>query len=138
MDALYLCSYKCCSVAQSCPVLWGLMNCSPPGSLVHGASLGKNTGVGCHAVAFSICSKWWLLPRCSVWAPGGGSSCCRAWLQGMGAPWLHLAGLVVPWHVGSSWTRNWTHVSCTGSWILNHRTTREVLNYYWKNYLEVS
>ena len=26
-----------------------LMNCSPPGSSVHGHSSGKNTGVGCHA-----------------------------------------------------------------------------------------
>ena len=25
------------------------MDCSPPGSSVHGDSLGKNTGVGCHA-----------------------------------------------------------------------------------------
>jgi len=24
------------------------MDCSPPGSSVHGDSLGKNTGVGCH------------------------------------------------------------------------------------------
>ena len=26
------------------------MDCSPPGSSVHGDSLGKNTGVGCHAL----------------------------------------------------------------------------------------
>ena len=26
------------------------MDCSPPGSLVHGDSPGKNTGVGCHAL----------------------------------------------------------------------------------------
>jgi len=26
------------------------MNCSPPGSSVHGDSPGKNTGVGCHAL----------------------------------------------------------------------------------------
>ena len=24
------------------------MDCSPPGSSIHGISLGKNTGVGCH------------------------------------------------------------------------------------------
>ena len=34
-------------VAQLCPTLCDPMNCSPPGSSVHGDSLGKNTGVGC-------------------------------------------------------------------------------------------
>ena len=36
------------SIAQSCPTLCGPMDCSPPGSSVHGDSPGKNTGVGCH------------------------------------------------------------------------------------------
>ena len=35
-------------VAQSCPTLCYPMDCSPPGSSVHGDSPGKNTGVGCH------------------------------------------------------------------------------------------
>ena len=35
-------------VAQSCPTLCDLMDCSPSGFSVHGDSLGKNTGVGCH------------------------------------------------------------------------------------------
>ena len=38
----------CCLVAQSCPTLCDPMDCSPPGSFVHGDSPGKNTGVGCH------------------------------------------------------------------------------------------
>ena len=38
-----------CLVAQSCPTLCNLMDCSPPGSSVHGDSPGKNTGVGCYA-----------------------------------------------------------------------------------------
>ena len=38
-----------CLVSQSCPTLCNLMDCSLPGSSVHGDSLGKNTGVGCHA-----------------------------------------------------------------------------------------
>ena len=49
--------YKCscavcmflCLVAQSCLTLCDTMDCSPPGSSVHGDSPGKNTGVGCHA-----------------------------------------------------------------------------------------
>ena len=39
-----------CLVAQSCPTLCNPMDCSLPGSTVHGDSLGKNTGVGCHAL----------------------------------------------------------------------------------------
>ena len=35
-------------VAQLCPVLCDPMDFSPPSSPVHGDSLGKNTGVGCH------------------------------------------------------------------------------------------
>ena len=37
-------------VAQSCPTLCGPIDCSPPGSSVHGDSSGKNTEVGCHSL----------------------------------------------------------------------------------------
>ena len=38
-----------CLAAQSCfRILYNPMNCSPPGSSVHGNSPGKNTEVGCH------------------------------------------------------------------------------------------
>ena len=36
-----------CLVTQSCLTLCDSMNCSLPGSSVHGDSLGKNSGVGC-------------------------------------------------------------------------------------------
>ena len=39
-----------CLVAQSCLTLCDPMDCSPPGSPVHGYSSGKNTGVDCHAL----------------------------------------------------------------------------------------
>ena len=39
---------------QSCPTLCDPMDCSPPGSSVHGDSPGKNTGVGCHALLQGI------------------------------------------------------------------------------------
>ena len=39
-----------CLAAQSCLTLCNLMDCSPPGSSVHGDSPGKNTGVGFHAL----------------------------------------------------------------------------------------
>ena len=38
-----------CLVAQSYLTLCDLVDCSPPGSSVHGDSPGKNTGVGSHA-----------------------------------------------------------------------------------------
>ena len=43
-----------CLVAQLCPTLCDPINCSPPGSSVHGNSPGKNTGVGCHALLQGI------------------------------------------------------------------------------------
>ena len=36
-------------VAQSCLSLYDLLDCSTPGSSVHGDCPGKNTGVSCHA-----------------------------------------------------------------------------------------
>ena len=41
-------------VAQSCPTLRDPMDCSLPGSSVHGDSPGKNSGVGCHALLQGI------------------------------------------------------------------------------------
>ena len=41
---------RVCKVAQSCPTLSDPVDCSPPGSSVHGDSPGKNTGVGCQAL----------------------------------------------------------------------------------------
>ena len=39
-----------CLVAQSCPTLCILMDCSLPSCSVHGDSPSKNTAVGCHAL----------------------------------------------------------------------------------------
>ena len=41
-------------VAQSCPILCDPMDCSLPGSSIHGIFLGKNTGVGCHLLLQEI------------------------------------------------------------------------------------
>ena len=43
-----------CLVAQLSLILCNPMDCSPPGSSVHGDSPGKNTGVGCHALCQGI------------------------------------------------------------------------------------
>ena len=45
-----------CLVAQSCSTLCNPMDCSPPGSSVHGDSPGKNTGVG------SLSLLWGIFP----------------------------------------------------------------------------
>lgn len=37
-----------------------------------------------------------------------------------------ITGLVAPWHVGSSWSRDQTHVSCIGRRTPIHSTSREV------------
>ena len=47
-------SFSLCLVTQSCLILWGPMDCSLPGSSVHGYSPGKNTGVGFHALFLVI------------------------------------------------------------------------------------
>ena len=44
----------CGKSLQSCPTLWDIMECSLPGSSIHGDSPGKNTGVGCHALLQGI------------------------------------------------------------------------------------
>ena len=51
-----------CLVAQLCLTLCDLMDCSPPGSSVHGNSPGKNTGVGCHALFQGIVPTQGLNP----------------------------------------------------------------------------
>ena len=89
----------------------------------------------------SGCSEWGLLSRCRAWASHwGGFSCCGAqaaglqasvlWPPGSGAQTQQLwcLGLAVLWHVGSSWTRDWTHVTCIGRQILYHWATREALS----------
>ena len=39
-----------CLVTQSCLTFCNPMDCSPPGSSIHGYSPGKNTGGGCHVL----------------------------------------------------------------------------------------
>ena len=41
-----MCCAMLCLVTKSCLTLCNPMDCSPPGSSVHGDSPGKNTGVG--------------------------------------------------------------------------------------------
>ena len=56
-----------CLVAQPCLMLFDPMDCSLLGSSIHGASPGKNTGVGCYALlqgVFSTQGSNLGLPHC--------------------------------------------------------------------------
>ena len=64
-------------------------------------------------------SLQWLLLQYTSSRHTGFSSCCM-WTQQ-----LWLMGLVARWHVGCSQIRDQTRVPCTGTWILNHWSTRE-------------
>ena len=58
---------KWSEVAQLCPTLWDPMDCSLPGSSVHGIFPGKNIGVGCHFLLQEIFPTQGLnqgLPHC--------------------------------------------------------------------------
>ena len=44
----------CAKSLQWCLTLCNHMNCSPPGSCVHGDSPGENAGVGCHVLLQGI------------------------------------------------------------------------------------
>ena len=54
LKACLRCLHVLSLVAQLSPALFDPMDCSPPGSSVHGDSPGKNTGVGCHALLQGI------------------------------------------------------------------------------------
>ena len=53
-----------CLVTQSCPVLFDPMDCSLPGSSVHGDSLGKNTRLGLFQEIFPTQGSNPGLPYC--------------------------------------------------------------------------
>ena len=77
-----------------------------------------------HYGAFSWC---WVLTPGSAGFSGCGLRAQQLCFPDSGAEaqelWLTPASRSQ--HVGCSWTGDWTHVSCTGRWILIHWTTRE-------------
>ena len=66
--------------------------------------------------AFSV---WWLLLLQSTRSRRAGFSSCDALA-------LACTSFVSQKHVGSSWTRDRTWVTCIGRWTLHHWATREV------------
>ena len=94
-----------CLVTQSYPTLRDSIDCSLPGSSVHGNSQGKNTRVGCHALLQGI------FP---IQAYNPGLPHCR-WLlyclSHQGSPRI-LEWVAYHFFRGSSQPRNGTGVSC--------------------------
>ena len=81
------------------------MDCSLPGSSVHGDSPGKNTGVGCHSLLQRIFQTQGSnpgLPHCKQ---------SLYYLSHKGSPSI-LEWVAYPFTGGSSQPRNWTHVTC--------------------------
>ena len=60
-----------CLATQSCLTFCKPMDCSPPGSSVHGDSPGKKTGVGCHALLQGVFPTQGLNPH--LRSPAGDS-----------------------------------------------------------------
>ena len=98
-------SIHVCVCAQLCLTLCDPMDCSPPGSSVHGDSPGQNPGVGCHALLQGIFLTQGLNP---------GLPNCR-WvlyrLSHQRSPRI-LEWVAYPSSRASSRPRNQTRVSC--------------------------
>ena len=99
-------------VAQLCLTLCDPMDCSPPGSSVHGDSPGMNAGVGCHGLLQGIFPTYVSKPRLS---------CCRwilYYLSHQGSPRI-LAWVAYPFSRGIFPTQdsNWGLLHCR--WILD-------------------
>ena len=105
-------------VTQLCPTPWDLVDCSLPGSSVHGDSLGKNTRVGCHNLFQGIFPAQGLSP-CLLH--------CRQILYHLShqeSPRI-LEGVTYPFSRRSSWPRSGTGVSCIAGKFFTSWATRE-------------
>ena len=93
-----------CLVAQSCPTLCDPVDCSPPGSSVHGDSQGKDTGVGCHALLQGIFPTQGLNLGLPHWQA---DYLPLSYLEGPRT----LEWVAYPFSKGTFQPRNWTRVS---------------------------
>ena len=107
-----------CLVTQSCLTLCDPVDCSPTCSSVHRDSLGKNTGVGCHALLQEIFPTQGLnlgLPHCRQ---------ILYCLSHQVSPSI-LGWVAYPFSNGSSQPRNWIRVSCIAGGFFTSWTTCE-------------
>ena len=105
-----------CLVALLCLTLCDPMDCSLPGSSVHGDSAGKNTGMGILLQGIFPTQGLNLgLPHCGQ---------ILYHLSHKGSPRI-LEWVAYPFSRGSSWPRNWTRVSCIVGRFFTSWATRE-------------
>ena len=113
-----LCALRCAVlwlVTQSCPTLCNPMDCSLPGSSVHGDSAGKNIGEGCLQ---------------GIFPTQGANTCllhCRQILDHLshkGSPRI-LKWIACPFSRGTFWPRNQTGVFCSAGGLFDGWATRE-------------
>ena len=77
--------------------------------------------VHCYIRSFPSRCELRLLSPCGLPASHhGGFSCCRAQVLEHTGSIVVVRGLSCPLQMGSSWTRGWNYVSCTGRQIPNH------------------
>ena len=98
------------------------MDCSPPGSSVHGDSPGKNTGVVCHALLQGIFPTQGLKPRLLH---------CRQILYHLShqeSPRI-LEWVAYPFSRGSFWPKNQTGLSCIAGRFFTSWARREALGF---------
>ena len=110
---------KVCLVAQSCLTLCDPMDCSPPGSSVHGGSPGKNTGLRCYALLQGIFPTQGSTPVSHIAGKLFTS-------EPLGKP-KNTGGGGPPFSRGSSQPRNRTRVSCIAGGFFTSSATREAL-----------
>ena len=97
------------------------MDCSLPGSSIHGDSPGKNTRVDCHALLQGIFPTQGLKPRLPH---------CRQILYHLSQGSLRiLEWIAYSFSRGTSQPRNRTRVSCIAGRFLTNWGTREALSF---------
>ena len=114
---IYICLHAVLSlITQSFLTLWDPLDCSLPGSSVHGDSPGKNTGVGYHALLQGL-------------FPSQGSNPCLPhcrwilYLSHKRSAWI-LEWVAYHFSRGSTLPRNWTRVSCNADRFFSSWATR--------------
>ena len=120
-DTAYIRKYKHCTlclVTQSCSTLCDPVDCSPPGTSVHGDSLGKNTGVG----SLSLLQGIFLTQGSDPGLPP-----CRQILYHLshqGSP-RTMEWVAYPISREFPWPRNGTWISCIAGGSFISWATRE-------------
>ena len=106
-----------CLVFQSCPTLWDLMGCGPPGSSFHRDSPGRKAGVGSHVLQGIIPSQGSNpgLPHCTQ---------ILYQLSHQENPSI-LEWVAFPFSSGYSWPRSLTRVSCIAGEFFTNWAIRE-------------